>query len=240
MPGLTNSPRSLDDVALGLAPLEGRVAVVSGAGDELGGATAMLLARLGASVGVIDVDAARANAVASEAAAAGAESVALVADVSEEDDVEWAAAELEQRFGRCDALVNNTVAAVVTPLEDLDPAEWDRAMAVSLRGAFLCMRAFGGMMLAGEGGTVVNVASAAATGPAPLAAVASTGGAGRLMLSRLGAVEWGSRGVRVNAIRVGQVADPVEVAAVIAFLSGEGSSYITGESFEVDKEVRSG
>jgi NAD(P)-dependent dehydrogenase (short-subunit alcohol dehydrogenase family) len=96
------------------------------------------------------------------------------------------------------------------------------------------MQVFGSRMLAHHGGTVVNVCTAAGE----TSVDHLPGGAGRTMLSRLGAVEWGARGVRVNSIHVADGADPLAVATAVAFLSGDGSSYVTGESFEVDEEVR--
>jgi NAD(P)-dependent dehydrogenase (short-subunit alcohol dehydrogenase family) len=219
-----------------LPSLEGSVAVVTGAGADSGRASAELLARLGAAVGVLDVDGERAAAVVAAIEADGGRALALVADVSSEAEVERAATLLEDRFGSCDALVNDAEVAAPAALEELALEDWDRTIEVNLTGAFLCMQAFGRQMLASGNGSVVNVCSAA---PVAAAGAQSSGAAGLAMLSRLGAVEWGTRGVRVNSIVVAADAGPGAVAPAVAFLSGQGSSYITGESFEVDKEVRS-
>ncbi len=224
---------ALNDLADRLPSLEGRVAAVSGGGGSAR-ASAELFARLGAAVGVLDVDGARAEAVATGIRDTGGRALALVADVASESDLERAAIELDERFGPCEALVNDAEPAVGAPLEELALADWDRMIEVELTGAFLSMQVFGRRMLANRGGTVVNVSAAA--GDASIAD--SPGGAGRTMLSRLGAVEWGARGVRVNSIHVAKGADPIAVAVAAAFLSGDGSSYVTGESFEVDQEVR--
>jgi|ERR1700677_987726 len=224
---------ALNDLATRLPSLEGRVAAVSGAGAGSGRASAELLARLGAAVGVLDVDGARAEAIVSAIRDAGGRALALCADVSSESELERAASALDDRFGPCEVLVNDAELALAGPLEEIALEDWDRMIEVELTGAFLCMQVFGRRMLAHRGGAVVNVC--AAHGESPLEQL--PGAAGRTMLSRLGAVEWGARGVRVNSVHVGGGADPAAVAAAVAFLSGDGSSYVTGESFEVNEEV---
>jgi NAD(P)-dependent dehydrogenase (short-subunit alcohol dehydrogenase family) len=222
----------LNEVARRLPSLEGRVAAVSGGAAGSGRASAELLGRLGAAVGVLDVDGARAEAVAADIRDAGGRALALVADVSSEIEVERAAIALDDGFGPCEVLVNDAEIGAAGPLEEVALEDWDRMIDVELTGAFLCMQAFGRRMLAHRGGAVVNVC--AAHGESSFDHL--PGAAGRTMLSRLGAVEWGARGVRVNSVHIGAGADPVAVAAAVAFLSGDGSSYVTGESFEVNDE----
>jgi|SRR5580693_2504744 NAD(P)-dependent dehydrogenase (short-subunit alcohol dehydrogenase family) len=224
---------ALNDLATRLPSLEGRVAAVGGGAAGSGRASAELLARLGAAVGVLDVDRDRAEAVAADIRDAGGRALALVADVSSEAALERAAIALDDGFGPCEILVNAAGAAAADPLEEIAPEDWDRMIDVELTGAFLCMQVFGRRMLAQSGGAVVNVCAAHGEGPLDHL----PGAAGRTMLSRLGAVEWGARGVRVNSVHVGRRADPAAVAAAVAFLSGDGSSYVTGESFEVNEEV---
>jgi NAD(P)-dependent dehydrogenase (short-subunit alcohol dehydrogenase family) len=226
---------ALTELAKSLPSLEGRVVVVTGAGSGSGRAGAELLARLGAGVGVLDLDGDRAAAVASAIEAAGGRAVALVADVADRAAVEAAATVSSERLGACDGLVNYAEVAPEAPLEEVALDDWDRATAVNLGGAFTCMQVFGDAMLERGSGSVVNVCPVAA--PRDGAVVAATAGAGLRMLARLGAVEWGNRGVRVNSVEVGPDAGPPAVAAAVAFLVGEGSSYVTGESFEVNEEV---
>lgn len=226
----------LNELASTLPSLEGRVAAVSGGGAGSGRASAELLGSLGAAVGVLDIDGTRAEAVAAGIRDAGGRAVALVADVSSEAEVERAAIALDEGFGPCEVLVNDAQLSAAGPLEQIALEDWDRMIAVELTGALLCMQAFGRRMLAHRGGAVVNVCTAHGESPFDhLPAVA-----GRTMLSRLGAVEWGTRGVRVNSVHVGPGADPVAVAAAVAFLSGDGSSYVTGQSFEVNEEGATG
>jgi NAD(P)-dependent dehydrogenase (short-subunit alcohol dehydrogenase family) len=226
---------ALNDLATSLPSLEGQVVVVTGAGAGAGRVGAELLARLGAAVGVLDIDADRATAAAAAIEADGGRAVVLVADVADPAAVEDAAARSSQRFGDCDGLVNYAEVGPEAPLEDVALEDWDRATAVNLGGAFTCMQVFGEAMLGRGAGSVVNVCPVAA--PRPGAVVAATAGAGLRMLARLGAVEWGNRGVRVNSIEVGPGASPSAVASAVAFLIGAGSSYVTGESFEVNQEV---
>jgi NAD(P)-dependent dehydrogenase (short-subunit alcohol dehydrogenase family) len=241
--------------------LDGRVAVVTGAGTGLGATTAQRLAALGARVGVLDVDGAAAKRMADELAAAGTQAVALECDVADEDAVAAAAAASAEQLGPCYALVNNAGIIGWTPLEDLPLEDWERMMAVNLRGAFLCTKHFGRQMLAERRGSIVNVASVAASVPEANAGAYSPSKAGMLMLARQTAVEWGSRGIRANAVSPGimrtpmaerfnsdpealatrlrmvatrHIADPAEVAAVIAFLLGDAASYLTAQNIEVD------
>jgi NAD(P)-dependent dehydrogenase (short-subunit alcohol dehydrogenase family) len=226
---------ALTGPAAGLTSLEGRVIVVTGAAAGAGRAGAELLSGLGAAVGVLDIDADGAATTVKAIEAAGGRAVALIADVADRASVEAAATRSSERLGACDGLVNYAEVAPEAPLEDVDLDDWDRATAVNLGGAFTCMQVFGEPMLERGSGSVVNVCPVAA--PRAGAVVAATAGAGLRMLARLGAVEWGNRGVRVNSVEVGPAAGPPAVAAAVAFLVGDGSSYVTGESFEVNEEV---
>ncbi len=241
--------------------LDGRVAVVTGGATGLGATTARLLAELGAKVGVLDVDRGAAEQLAGELEAAGLEAAALECDVADESAVEAAAAVCAERLGPCTALVNNAGVIRWTPLEDLSLEEWEWMLGINLTGAFLCTKHFGRQMLAERRGSIVNISSVAGSAPEASAGGYSPSKAGMIMLARQTAVEWGSRGIRANAVSPGimrtpmaerfnsdpealatrlkmvatrHIAVPGEVAAVIAFLLSDAASYLTAQNIEVD------
>ncbi len=241
--------------------LDGRIAVVTGGAGGIGRATCRALAAAGARIVVLDIDAAACHEVAAELTDQGVEALAVVADVAKPDDVEAASRETAAAFGGCDVLVNNAAILTWFGLEELDVTEWERVLSINLTGAFLCMQRFGRQMLAQGRGSIINVASVAASSPEIGAGSYASAKAGLTMLTRQAAVEWGPRGVRVNAVSpgvidtgqasqflqdaasvrrrkrmipLGRFGDPREVARVIAFLAGDASSYVNGQNVEVD------
>lgn len=244
-----------------LVTLEGRVVVVTGAGQGLGESTAHVLSGLGASVVVLDVDAGAAKRVATEVADAGGRALAVEADVAEEGSVAAAAAQTVEHFGTVDGLVNNAGVISWARLEDLDVAEWDRVMAVNARGLFLCTKHFGAPMLAQRSGSIVTISSVAGTVPEARAGSYSPSKAAAIMFARQMAVEWGPRGIRSNAVSPGimrtpmaerfnsdpdalrrrlemvasrRIGDPAEVAGVIAFLLSDAAGFVNGQNLEAD------
>lgn len=241
--------------------LDGRVVVVTGAGQGLGETTCEVLVDLGARVVALDVDGGRARAVAERLVGGGGEALAVTCDVADEASVAAAAETVREAYGTCDGLVNNAGVIGWSPLEDLAAEDWDRVMAVNTRGPFLCTKHFGRMMLHQERGAIVNVASVAGTVPEPGGGAYGPSKAALVMLGRQVATEWGGRGVRANTVSPGimltpmaerfnsdaeayarrlemvavhRLGDPREVAQVIAFLLGDASSYLTAQNLEVD------
>ncbi|MBW0120283.1 SDR family NAD(P)-dependent oxidoreductase, partial [Pseudonocardia oceani] len=215
----------------------------------------------GASVVVLDVDAAAAKRVATEVADAGGRALAVEADVAEEGSVAAAAAQTVEHFGTVDGLVNNAGVISWARLEDLDVAEWDRVMAVNARGLFLCTKHFGAPMLAQRSGSIVTISSVAGTVPEARAGSYSPSKAAAIMFARQMAVEWGPRGIRSNAVSPGimrtpmaerfnsdpdalrrrlemvasrRIGDPAEVAGVIAFLLSDAAGFVNGQNLEAD------
>ena len=142
--------------------LEGKVAIVTGAGRGIGRAIALRLAREGASVTVADLDEANAQAVTREVAAANGQAHVLRVDVTHRDDVERMVAETVDRFGRLDIQINNAGIGIVAPLMDTDEETWDTLMNVNAKGVLLCSQAAARQMMAqGNGGRIINNASGA-------------------------------------------------------------------------------
>ncbi len=141
--------------------LDGRVAIVTGAGRNIGEAVATMFAREGARVALGDVDRGRAGAAADRINAnhAGA-ALSLVCDVSVKGDVQGMVSAVVSHFGRIDVLVNNVAITDRKTVLDLDEEEWDRVLRVTLTSVFLCTKYAGRQMVQqGGGGSIINVAS---------------------------------------------------------------------------------
>jgi NAD(P)-dependent dehydrogenase (short-subunit alcohol dehydrogenase family) len=240
-------------------------AFITGAGGDIGGAIADVLAARGWGVVCADIDLPRAEARVAAVRAAGGTAEAMRVDVTDEAAVN-AAARAALAFGDVRALVNNAGRAFAPSMKGIDYATWRRDMALNLDSAFLCIRAFQDHLLA-RGGSIVNMGSVNGIGmyghPAYSAAKA-----GLLHLTRCLAVEFGPYGVRVNAVAPGtvrtrawderleanpqvfdevtawyplrKVAVPADVAAAVAFLVSDEASHITGVILPVDGGISAG
>lgn len=194
--------------------LAGRVAIVTGAASGIGRASALALARAGASVLVADVDAAGASRVAEEIGDAGGRALGRRADVSDPDSVIAMVAAAAEGFGGVDILHNN--AALTDPavigadgeLAELDLSVWERTLAVNLRGPMLGCKYALPRMLERGGGSIVNTSSASGlTGDVARVAY-GVSKAGVDALTRYVATQYGKRGIRCNAIAPGVIATP--------------------------------
>jgi NAD(P)-dependent dehydrogenase (short-subunit alcohol dehydrogenase family) len=178
----------------------GRVAIVTGGGQGIGEATARRLAAEGAAVAILDRQAERAEAVASDLRASGTRTAAIVADVANAAEVERAVADVVNALGPPDVLVNNAGIAVFDEPLSLTADDWRRCFAVDLDGVWHCTKAVLPHFLRAGRGSVVNVASVHSfqiiphTFPYPVAKHAVIG------LTRALAVEYGRQGIRVNAV----------------------------------------
>jgi 3-oxoacyl-[acyl-carrier protein] reductase len=184
--------------------LSQHVAVVTGAGSGIGRAIALRLALEGAAVVVNDLDGATAEATLA-ALADRARARAVAGDVSSPDHVERIFAACEQEFGACSLLVNNAGIVHQARFDALSLADWDRMIAVHLRGTFLCTRrAIGAMLQAGDG-VIVNVASQLGQIGGVELCHYSAAKAGIIGLTKALAREVSARGVRVNAVAPGPI-----------------------------------
>jgi 3-oxoacyl-[acyl-carrier protein] reductase/pyridoxal 4-dehydrogenase len=235
--------------------LEGRVAIVTGAGQGIGRAIAGKLREEGASVVVADK-----NPETAEKAAAELGGTAHVTDVSDPAQVEALAAAVADQFGTIDILVNDAAIVPFVPWEELDFAEWRRVMSVNIDGVFLMCKAVYPHMKAAGYGRIVNIASNVVTAGTPnMAHYVSSKGA-VFAFTRSLATEVGAYGITVNAVAPGLTASegvlesphagafdfvvslqsiprravPADIAPAVAFLASEEAHWITGQMLTAD------
>ena len=195
-----------------MAQLDGKVALVTGASRGLGEGATRALAAQGAAVMLLARDGAAVEAVAREIVAAGGRAEALACDVADSAAVERAAQTTRERLGGLDILVNN--ASVIEPIADLatsDPAAWANNIQINLVGAYHVVRAVLGGMLAGGGGTIVNVSSGAANRPLEGWSAYCAGKAGLAMVTRAIALETAGRGIRIFGFSPGTIDTDMQV-----------------------------
>lgn len=189
--------------------LKGKVALVTGAAGGIGRGIALKYAQEGASVGVLDLRADAAQTVADEIAATGGQAIALGADITQEADVEAAVATLQDRFGPVTVLVNNAATMPSGRLHETSPADFDRCLAINLRGAYLVSRAVLPDMLAQGIGSIIHMASVTGILGLPgIAAYSATKG-GLIALARAMSTDYARYGVRVNAVSPGTIDSPM-------------------------------
>lgn len=187
--------------------LEGRVALVTGAGSGIGRASALMLAREGAKVGVLSRSEEELQTLRAEIEGAGGEALVLTGDVSEPEQVRGAVERVAETWGRLDVVVANAgINGVWAPIEDLEPEEWDRTLAINLKGTFLTIK-YAAPYLRRRGGSVVVVSSVNGTRifSNTGATAYSCSKAGQVVMTKMLAVELGPSGVRVNAICPGSI-----------------------------------
>ena len=240
--------------------LNGRVAVVTGAGSGLGRAIAEGLADAGALLGCIDIEPtgneATANSIGAEAA------LAVTADVRTPAALDAAATTIEERFGTPQILVNSAGIGGRGPADHYPDERWVEVLDVNLKGSFNACRTFGRAMIETGGGSIVNIASIGGlVGFAGSVGYQASKG-GVIQMTRTLAVEWAPAGVRVNAIAPGHIATtlvmkqwetepelkeffldrtpmgrlgtPDDVVGAVVFLASDAASMVTGQTLAID------
>jgi NAD(P)-dependent dehydrogenase (short-subunit alcohol dehydrogenase family) len=188
--------------------LEGRVALITGAASGIGQASAVLFAREGARVGLVDLDETGGRETLRTITAEGGDALWVHADVSVTDDAKRAAEAVAAWHGRLDILFNNAGVSHVGVLHETPEAEWDRIVAVNLRGVFLMAKYVLPHMIARGGGCIINMSSGAALLGLEKRAVYSATKGAVLALTRAMAVDYAEHGIRVNALCPGTVYTP--------------------------------
>jgi len=180
--------------------MTGKVALVTGAANGIGKATAKRLARDGTAIGVLDLLAEGAQVVADEINASGGKAIALTADVSKRADIVAAVAKLREAFGPVTIVVNNAGITGFKPFLELTDDDWDRMLAINLRSAFAVTQVVIPDMIAARWGRIINISSSSAQSGAVKMAHYSASKGGMIALTRTLAVEFGEYGITANAI----------------------------------------
>ncbi|MGA2083210.1 MAG: SDR family NAD(P)-dependent oxidoreductase [Holophaga sp.] len=193
----------------GLLSLETKVALVTGAASGIGRGIARRLGEAGAAVLTLDIDEKGGRETVRMILDAGGQAAFQRCDVTSRADCRQAAQEAMARFGRIDVLCNNAGVCIRKNVLDLEEAEWDRALDIVLKGAYLLSREVLPFMIKGGGGSIINTGSGWALkgGPSAVSYCAAKGGL--LNMTRAMAIDFGAKGVRVNAVCPGDIDTPM-------------------------------
>jgi NAD(P)-dependent dehydrogenase (short-subunit alcohol dehydrogenase family) len=205
--------------------LDGRVAIVTGAGSGIGRATALALAGAGAHVAAVDVAAGLAKSTADAVAALGRQGLALDTDVSDIASIDQMVQRVMATFGRIDLLVNNAGVTRRAYIMDLTEADWDRIMSVNAKGAFFCLQRVAREMIPKRSGVIVNIASIAGKGFAGTSnAIYAASKGSVISLTRIAALQLARHNINVNAICPGTTVTALSEGNVAARAREEGLS----------------
>jgi NAD(P)-dependent dehydrogenase (short-subunit alcohol dehydrogenase family) len=237
-----------------------QIAIVTGAGQGIGKALAIGLAREGADVAIADINAESASVVKAEIESLGRRALAVETDVSKEESVQSMAASVLRKFGRLDILINNAGVFPVSSVEEMKEADWDRVIGINLVGAFLCSRAAASEFLQQGSGRIISITSGRAFQGAKNAAHYASSKAGIIGFSKALALELAPHNITVNVIcpgitdtaqprghqteeqiyaqaqkiPFGRIGQPEDLVGAAMFLASDAAGFITGQTLIVN------
>ncbi len=240
--------------------LEGKVALITGAGAGIGEATAVLFAKEGAKLLLTDIDAEHGNKVAEKINTSGGEAVFFKADTSVAADAEKSVAQAVKEFGKLDIAVNNAgIAGPQAPVGEYEIEGWDKVIAINLSGVFYGMRYQIPAMLQNGKGSIINVASILGSVGFRNSAAYVAAKHGIVGLTKSAALEYSSQGLRINSVGpafikthlldelddelmsqlvglhpIGRLGESEEVAQLFLWLAGDRSSFSAGAYYPID------
>lgn len=239
--------------------LTGKVAIVTGASRGLGRGMAIGLAEAGANVVVTDI--LDIKETVDEVKKLGREALGIKVDVTKKSDVEAMVKQALEKFGRVDILVNNAGIFRMEPTEEVKEEDWDKVLAVNLKGQFLCAQEVGKHMIKQKSGKIINIASVAGKFAFAESAAYNVSKAGVILLTKTLATDWGKHNVKVNAIcpgafhtpmtedllkdenfinlikmrvPLGRAGEPEDLVGTVIYLASKASDYMTGHALVID------
>ena len=239
-----------------MTKLQDKVAIITGGASGIGAATAKLFIENGAKVVIVDLNEEKGKAFEEELKINGGQALFIKANITSEEDVQNVFSTTVEKFGRVDVLFNNAGIGKVTPTEQLSYAEWRNTVNVDLDGVFLVAQAGIREMLKTGGGAIINTASMYGWVGSPGSAAYNAAKGGVINLTRSLALEYATRGIRINALCPGFIDTPIipqemretlsqitpmqrlgqpeEMATAVLFLASDDSSFMTGNTLTVD------
>ena len=245
--------------------LANQVAIVTGGGTGIGRSIALEFAEFGADVVVSSRKLENLERVADEVKARGRHALAIQADITKKTDIDHLVQKVMEEFGRIDILVNNGGVGSPVPLIEVDEDEWDLIMDTNLKGTYFCCQAVGQRMIEQKKGNIINITSGdgkrVSGGRGTSYNVAK---AGAIMLTQCLAWDFGKHNIRINSIApgytrtkmaqpylsdpenlkmlesrrpLGRIGEPDEIASAALFLASDASSFMTGQTINVDGGV---
>jgi NAD(P)-dependent dehydrogenase (short-subunit alcohol dehydrogenase family) len=241
--------------------LSDKIVAITGGAGFLCSKMALGFHNAGCIIAVLDSDLENAEKIVAVIKDEGGQAIALKMDASKKEDFESCLKKVIKTFGRVDILINGAGINAPTPILDISEEEWDRVMAVQLKGTLFGCQVFGRQMLEQNCGSIINISSASAGPPLSKAFTYSVAKAGIKNLTQNVAREWATQGVRVNAIRPGffptdwskthfitqerersilghtpmaRYGKPEELLGAVLWLASDAASFVTGSEITVD------